>query len=88
MAMTTNGATHRPTPDASPEDLDRLTGVGTVLPFLELDAEDRLALILGTPTLTAWYEPEALATLADFRPIPPQWGKIKARYKEWRGYPP
>jgi hypothetical protein len=88
MATTTNGTTNGTSPGTTAEDLARLTALGAVLTWEDLDAEERLALILGNPTLSAWYEPEALETLADFRPIPPQWGKIKARYKEWRGHPP
>ena len=92
MISTPNGTTQSPTLESTPasytpEDIDRLTRLGVVLPWEDLDYEDHLDLILGNPQLSAWATPEVIDTLCSFRRIPRTWMLIKARYKEYGGFP-
>jgi hypothetical protein len=78
----TNGTT--PTAPYTEADLDRLTQRGVRPTWEEMDAEDRLACYLANPHVDQWLDDDALATFADFRPLPTQWARIKAGYR-YRG---
>ena len=88
MMFTSNGTHNGTRPDPltyTPEEIDRLTALGVVLTWEDLDAEDRLDCCLANPHVDEWLEPKALETFADFRAIPQQWAKIKAGYRRLGG---
>ena len=88
MTYTSNG-THNGTPSTpvtyTQEEIDRLTALGAVLTWEDLDAEDRLECCLANPHVDDWLETQALETFADFRPLLTQWAKIKAGYRRLGG---
>jgi hypothetical protein len=93
MTVASNGSTNGTTHDAlgyTPDDIVRLTALGVVLTWEDLDEEERLAYILGNPNTTEWYDRtpyDMLATLATFRPRADVWGRIWEQYRTYRGNP-
>ena len=92
MTSYTSNGTHNSTPPGATtantytdDEGNRLTDLGVVLTWEDLDAEDRLACCLANPHVDEWLEPKALETFADFRTIPMQWAKIKAGYRRLGG---
>ena len=86
MISTPNGTTQSPTAEPyTPEEIDRLTALGVVLTWDDLDAEDRLEYCLANPVLDEWLDEKALDTFADFRMMRKQWVKIKAGYRRLGG---
>ena len=98
MSFTPNGTHNDTTPGTTPytqeeteqeeidqEEIDRLTQLGLRLTWEDLDAEDRLECCLANPHIDEWLDDQALATFADFRKLPTQWAKVKARYRRLGG---
>jgi hypothetical protein len=82
---TTSGTTPYTQEESDQAEIDRLTQLGVRLTWEDLDAEDRLDCCLANPHVDEWLDDQALATFADFRPMPTRWAKIKARYRRLGG---
>ena len=92
MTSYTSNGTHNSTPPEATtantyteDEINRLTELGVVLTWEDLDAENRLDCCLANPHVDEWLDTKALETFADFRLIPTQWAKIKAGYRRLGG---
>jgi hypothetical protein len=91
MNHTTNGTSGTTCPPLyTPEEIARLTALGVMFTWDQLDPEDQLDRILSNPVTTEWYQrtpQDCLSTLAAFRHIPAQWGRIWEQFASYRGNP-
>ena len=90
MTYTTNG-THSPTPPLyTTEEIAHLTALGVMFTWGQLDPEDQLERVLSIANPLMWYQrtpDDFLSTLAFFRKIPAQWGRIWEQCAAYKGNP-
>ena len=91
MSYTTNSTTGTTSHALyTADEIAHLTALGVMFTWDQLDPEDQLERILATPNPLVWYQrtpQDFLSTLAYFRPIPAQWGRIWEQFAHYRGNP-